>query len=260
MNVSLLTYNTLFNKATGNLDTVIDQYHPDIICLQEAQTDAGNIKKIEDFGYKMADYANSFVKFRKIFGVVTLYNPKTIKYKDSLTLNLNTNVGEYFFYLLRIILGFNQPKTFLETTFVHKKTNLEIIICNVHLFVIGSNGLRIKDIDHALNALGLKKKKYFIIAGDFNYFPYLRKKLEKVMKKYQLKEATSKINQTIKFSDSGSFEKFNLFQKLSAKILKIFFKNIKIDYIFYSGFKPKKTERLEFRFSDHYPIISYFSL
>ena len=95
---------------------------------------------------------------------------------------------------------------------------MTITVCNVHLFVIGSNSLRIKDIDQALKTLNIERKKYFIIAGDFNYFPYQRKKLEKIMKKYGLKEATDKINQTIKFSNNGSFENFNLFQRFSTKI------------------------------------------
>ena len=174
MNLSLLTYNTLFNNAADKLGKVIDDYHPDIICLQEALTDDSNIKKIEKFGYKIADYSNSFVKFGIIFGVITFYNPETIKYKDSYSLNLNTNVGEYFFYLLRVILGFNQLKTFLETTFVCKKTDMTITVCNVHLFVIGSNSLRIKDIDQALKTLNIERKKYFIIAGFDHRFFYCR--------------------------------------------------------------------------------------
>ena len=78
MNLSLLTYNTLFNNAVGKLDEVVNIYHPDIICLQEALTGEKSIKKIEKWGYKLADYSNSFVKFGKIFGVITFYNPKAL--------------------------------------------------------------------------------------------------------------------------------------------------------------------------------------
>ncbi len=261
MNLSLLTYNTLFNNAVSNLDEVINTHHPDIICLQEALTDDKSIQKIEKFGYKMADYANSFVKFAKIFGVVTFYNPKILVYKDSFKLNLGTNLGEYFFYLLKIILGYNQPKTILETNFIHKLTKKKITICNVHLYVIGSNELRIKHINNVLKSINLSKKKQLIIVGDFNYLPYKRKGLEKMMAKYGLREATANIRQTIKFTTDGKFEKFNLFQRLTLPFVnKFFVKQIKTDYSFYRGLKLRKTEKIEAQFSDHYPILSSFEI
>lgn len=259
MNLSLLTYNTLFNNAVRELDEVIERYHPDIICLQEALTDDKSIQKIEKFGYKMADYSNSFVKFGKIFGVVTFYNPKTIAYKDSSTLNLGTNLAEYFFYILRVILGYNQPKTILETDFIHKLSKKKIAICNVHLYVIGSNELRIKHISKVLKSINLSEKKQLIIVGDFNYFPYKRRGLEKMMAKYGLHEATANIRQTIKFSESGKFEKFNLFQRFTLSLInKYITKQIKTDYSFYRGLKLIKTERVESQTSDHYPILSTF--
>ncbi|VVA43581.1 conserved hypothetical protein [Candidatus Roizmanbacteria bacterium] len=259
MNLSLLTYNTLFNNAVKKLDEVINIYHPDIICLQEALTDDKSILKIEKFGYKVADYSNSFMKFSQIFGVITFYNPATITYKNSFELNLGTNIGEYFFYILRIILGYNQPKTILKTDFVHKLTKKKISVCNVHLYVIGSNELRIKHINKALKSINLSKKDPLIIVGDFNYFPYRRRGLEKMMAKYNLREATANIRQTMKFTKDGKFEKYNLFQRLALPFInKFFVKQIKTDYSFYRGLKLIKTERIESHSSDHYPIISTF--
>lgn len=261
MILSLLTYNTLFNNAADKIGEVIDKYHPDIVCLQEALTDDINIKKFEKLGYRMADYSNSFVKFGKIFGVITFYNQKTITYKDSFALNTGTNFGEYFFYLFQVILGYNKPKTILRTDFIHKLTKKKVSVCNVHLYVIGSNEQRIRHINNALKSINLSKKEPLIIVGDFNYFPYKRKGLEKMMAKYNLKEATANINQTIKFSKSGKFEKFNLFQRFSLLLINKFVtKQIKIDYSFYRGIKLRKTEKIEAQFSDHYPILSSFSL
>lgn len=261
MNLSLLTYNTLFNNGVNKLGEVINFYHPDIICLQEALTDDKSIQKIEKYGYKIADYSNSFVKFRKIFGVITFYNPVTITYKDSFELNLGTNIGEYFFYIFRVILGYNQPKTILETNFIHKLTKKKISICNVHLYVIGSNELRIKHINNVLKSINFSEKKQLIIAGDFNYFPYKRRRLEKMMAKYDLKEATANIKQTMKFTRDGKFEKYNLFQRLTLPFInKFFVKQIKTDYSFYRGLKLIKTERIESHSSDHYPIISIFKI
>lgn len=261
MNLSLLTYNTLFNNAVDKLDQVINIHHPDIICLQEALTDDISIQKIEKFGYKIADYSNSFVKFGKIFGVITFYSPKSLEYNDSFKLDLGINLGDFFFNILRIVLGYNQPKTILETNFIHKMTKKKISVCNVHLYVVGSNELRVKHINQALKSINLSIKAPLIIVGDFNYFPYKRRNLEKMMAKYGLREATANIKQTIKFSGNGKFEKFNLFQRLTLPFInKFFLKQTKTDYSFYRGLKLIKTERIESHASDHYPIISTFEI
>lgn len=261
MNLSLLTYNTLFNNAANKIDEVIDRYHPDIVCLQEALTDDNNIKKIEKLGYKMADYSNSFVKFGKIFGVITFFNPKTLIYRGSSIFNLRTNISEYFFYLIRVLLGYNKTKTILKTDFQYKKTRKNFSVCNVHLYVIGSNESRINHINQALKSIDFLKNRQLIICGDFNYFPYRRKRLERIMARYHLKEATKNIGQTIKFSHDGLSEKFSSFERFFSRFInKVFADGLKIDYIFYRGLRLKKTERIELRYSDHYPIISKFSL
>jgi endonuclease/exonuclease/phosphatase family metal-dependent hydrolase len=261
MNLSLLTYNTLFNNAVSKLNEVVDIYHPDIICLQEALTDDISVQKIEKLGYKMADYSNSFVKFGIIFGVITFYNPSSLVYKESVELKLGTNPIEYLLYFLRIILGHkNQARTILETDFIHKFTKKKISICNVHLYVVGTNDLRIKHIDSILKSINLSGKKQLILVGDFNYFPYKRRNLEKMMIKYNLHEATANIRQTMKFTKDGKFEKYNFFQRFLLFINKFFVRQIKTDYSFYRGLKLIKTERIESETSDHYPIISYFSI
>ncbi|MDO9027725.1 MAG: endonuclease/exonuclease/phosphatase family protein, partial [Candidatus Roizmanbacteria bacterium] len=243
------------------IDEIINKYHPDIVCLQEVLTEDKNIKKIEKLGYKLADFANSFIKFGKIFGVITFYNPKTLIFNDSFTLNLGINPIEYFFYLLQVILGYNKPKTILKTDFIHKSTRKKLSICNVHLYVIGSNELRIKHINQALKSINLLKNHQLIICGDFNYFPYLRKRLERMMARYHLKEATKNIGQTIKFSHDGLSEKFSFFERFFSRFInKVFADGLKIDYIFYRGLRLKKTERIEMRYSDHYPIISTFKI
>ena len=267
MNLSLLTYNTLFNNAADKIDGIIDRYHPDIVCLQEVLTNEDNLKKIEKYGYKLADYSNSFIKFgRKIFGVATFYNSSKLSFVQSTSLKLGNNLLEVFFTLIQTMIRYNKPKTILRCDFVDRVSKKKLIICNTHLYVVAPNNLRVNHLNQALKSLNLNNKSTLIIAGDFNYFPYQRRRLENLMKKYHLQEATKNIRQTFKLAYKGIFDNFNLFQKICLNILKILkitdkitsqFKN---DYIFYRGLKLKKTEKINIRFSDHYPILSIFEI
>ncbi len=267
MSLSLLTYNTLFNNAADKIDGIIDKYHPDIVCLQEILTNEGNLEKIAKYGYKLADYSNSFIKFGgKIFGVATFYNPETLSFTQSVSLKLGNNLLEVVFTLIQIIIGYNKPKTILRCDFVDKASKKQLTVCNTHLYVVAPNNLRVNHLNQALKSLNLDHKSSLVIAGDFNYFPYQRMRLENLMKKYYLQEATKNIKQTFRLAYKGIFDKFNLFQKAGLNILKVLkltnriteqFKN---DYIFYRGLKLVKTERIESQFSDHYPIISTFKI
>jgi len=266
MNLSLLTYNALFNNAISKIDEIIDRYHPDIVCLQEVLTDEKNLKKIEKLGYKLADYSNSFIKFGKIFGVATFYNSNNLSFVRSISLKLGNNLQEVFFTLIQIMIGYNKPKTILRCDFVNKVNNKKLTVCNTHLYVVAPNNLRVNHLNQALKSLNLDSQSALIVAGDFNYFPYQRMRLENLMKKYHLEEATKNIKQTFKLAYKGIFNNFNFFQKTGLSILRILkltdritnqFKN---DYIFYRGLCLKKTERIEMRYSDHYPIISTFKI
>ena len=261
MKFSIISYNTLFNGGTKELPDILNQHQPDIFCLQEVLTEEKNLKKIEEFGYKLADAANSFVSFGRIYGVATYYNPKTLVFKKSATVNINTNISEYFFFILRILLGYNQPKVILKTDFTHKKTKKHLSVCNVHLYVIGSNEARVNHLNYALNSINFARNPFMIFCGDFNYFPYRRKKLEKTMLKHHLKEATKNIRQTMNIIREGILEKFTRFQRTFIPFFNRFVvKHIKTDYIFYRGFRLTKTEKIPNRHSDHYPILSTFSI
>ena len=260
MNFSFLTYNTLFNKAYKHFDQIIMQCLPDIICLQEVDISSKNLEIIKQFGYKLADYSGTFIKFGKGFGVATYYNEKKFKLIDTHTLKVGFNLSELLFAIPQLILGINKPKTILRTDFICKANNKKIVICNSHLIVVASNSVRVKHINRALDSLN-NLKIPLIIAGDFNYLPYQRKRLDNVMEKYNLVEATKNIRQTVDFSPKGKKEKFSFLQGFLIRKINHFFGNqMKNDYIYYRGIKLIKTDRLEVRFSDHYPIISYFSL
>jgi len=259
MTFSVFTYNTLFNRAVEEIKPLILEHQPDVLCLQEVKTDEANLKMIEKFGLKLADFSNSFIKFGQVFGVATFYNPKKLRHVRSTALHSGSNLTEILFQIFQALLGYNKPKTFLKSDFVEKTSKKDFSICNIHLYVVGSNALRLKHIKEVIQGIETKEKTPLILAGDFNYFPYLRRRLENLMKTHGFKEATKNIFQTIKFTRDGIFENFNLFQRVSIKIAKKLLQNLKIDYIFYRNLKLVKTERIEVRFSDHFPIISYFS-
>jgi len=257
MSFSLFTYNTLFNKATLKIESVLSRYRPDIICLQEIDTSMNNLAAIEKYGYKLADYANSFIKSGHFFGVATYYNPKKLRFIRSDIFYLGVSFVEILFTLIQVVLGYKKPKSFLKTDFKDIKSGKTVTVCNLHLYVVGSNALRIAHIKQALERIN--NSNPLIIAGDFNYLPYQRKKLETFMKKNDLLEATSGISQTIKFTPDGEYENFNLFQKMSLKLAGHALDQIKIDYVFYRRLKLVSSRRINIRYSDHYPIVVKYS-
>lgn len=239
MNVSVLSYNLLFSKALPNVHTVLRHAQPDIVCLQEIETTEENFQVLEDCGYTLGDYSNSFIKFGRVFGQATFFNKKTVSFVSSITLNLPQSYYEVALLLLR---GVNDPRTVLKTEFRRGKS-ATFTIYNLHLSSFqATNKARAKQITEALHDLDLFKYKKAIITGDFNY-PYGRKQFEKLIATYHLKEATN-----------------NLYYTSIFRFLKIIPMRLKVDYILFKGMRLRKTERLAHTFSDHFPIFSEFSL
>lgn len=261
MTFSLLTYNVLFNRAFLQLEKILSKYKPDFLCLQEVDTNENNLDKLDRLNYKLADYSNSFIKFGKIYGVATYYNPDKFKFISSDPLKISSSLSEFFFTIIQTLVGQNKPKTVLRTDFFHIQSQSKIIICNAHMIVVAPNSLRMNHINKALKLLNIKRKTRLIIGGDFNYLPYRRKRLENTMKKYGLIEATKNIQQTLDFTAIGKNGRLTSLEYLFMKFIdKIFSHRMKNDYIFFRDLKLKKTERLEVGFSDHYPIISTFEI
>lgn len=260
MGFTLLTYNVLYNKAFIELSDIVQKYSPDIICLQEVDTNEDNLKKLEKNGYRLADYSNSFIKFGKIFGIATYYNSMKFKLIGTNSIFLPRSVYEIILMVIRVLFGGNRPRTLLETTFSINGINCKIRIYNVHLTVYGANGARIKQIKEAIEDIHIQRETSVIIAGDFNYFPYGRKRLEKLMKKHNLSEATRTIAYTVRYSSSGKTEKYNFIQKLGAKLIRKFFDGkLKVDYIYYKNLRLMEAKRINVRFSDHFPIFASFT-
>lgn len=237
MLISVLTYNLLFNKALAHFQRVLLKCKPDIICVQEIETTDKNLKKIEEFGYKLVDFSNSFIKFGKIYGLATFYDPQKLSLIESMSLSLPRS---YYEFLLVILRGVNNPRTVLRTEFAVKKGGKRITNYNLHLTPLGTNGIRVKQIKTALEDMHINQKESIIIAGDFNY-PYQRKQFEEMITERGLKEATENIQYT--------FE---------GKFIKLFPIKLKLDYILYKNLTLVKTEKILSKDSDHFPILSEF--
>lgn len=257
MDFSLLTYNTLFSDAVVGLKKICDAQHPDIICLQEVDTTDKTFKKVEQLGYKLADYSNAFIKNGHIYGVATFYNPTKFEFLDSKVIFLQKGIMEIIAYLLRIFKTGNKPRTVLKTDFICKKIGKEIAVYNIHLSPYGTNSIRLKQIHTTLADVKLvDTDRPTILTGDFNY-PYGRKKLEALMGEYDMKEATN----TIFFTTEGSLKHYSFIEKILGSIVFKFFKHkLKLDYIFYKNCISLFAKKVDVQYSDHYPVFAVFKL
>lgn len=258
MNVRFLTYNVLYGKAVADLEKLIDRHKPDIVCLQEVETTDSSFGKFEKMGYSLADYSNSFIKFGKIYGIATFYNQKKLTFNESSVIDLPRSVYEMMLFILR---GGNRPRTLLDTVFTSKKNSKKIRVFNTHLTTIAFNGSRMKQLKETLEDIPTPDGSAFILTGDFNYMPYARRKLEKLLQSYNLVEATKNIDFTLQYSSDGKLEDYNVFQRLGIRLLsKVFTNKVKVDYIFYRNLKLRETQRINTKTSDHFPILSEFTL
>lgn len=238
MKFSVLTYNLLYNRAIQQLKRILQSSKPDLVFFQEMTTGDKDLQLIEDLEYKLADFSNSFIRRSgQIFGVATFYNPKVFKAIRSRSFDLPAGILEALMFILK---KGEVPRTVLETEFEFKTTHKKLFAYNIHLSPAAMNTVRQKQIVNTFRELKLDKKNPIIIAGDFNY-PYRRKDFQELINQHNLKEATKNLSFTSHF-------------------LKIAPLKLKLDYILYKNLLPLDTKRIDIRLSDHYPILSTFSL
>jgi endonuclease/exonuclease/phosphatase (EEP) superfamily protein YafD len=238
MSISILTYNVLFNKAIPQLLEIVNVNKPDIICLQEIDTSEENLNTIKLDGYKLADYSNSFIQFGKIYGLAIYYNTDTLIFTNSEDLDLSKSFFENFLSIIRV--GKSQ-RSVLKTEFKTIKDTSKINVYTAHCSTWGSNGARNKQIMKIFSDLKNDSQEPILVAGDFNY-PYGRKKLESIAESFGFREATKNLLYTVEYK---------LFKLIPIKW--------KLDYIFYRNLELIETKRIKAKYSDHYPIISFFN-
>lgn len=256
MKLTLLTYNTLFNQAFSETIEIIKKNQPDIVCLQEVDTKEVNLNRLEINGYRLADFANCFIDFGQIWGVATYYNSKTIRFINSKSIPLIEGFYELLKTVLRIFKHKEIRRTILKTNFFLKSVNKKLTVYNIHLSAISLNQLRLRQLN-MIDFADFEEKGSIIMTGDFN-FPVQRKKLERMMDRYQLKEATKNLYYTAKYLGPRQF-RFTFLYRLFAQLMRKFWTDeVKLDYIFYRGIKNLITKRLDMGLSDHFPIMAEF--
>jgi len=256
MQFTILTYNTLLNDAQKGLHLLFKKYNPDIVCLQEIDTHEKNIEKIEKLGYSLADYSNGFIKFGKVFGVATFYNPAAIICTDTKSITLPRGLGEALAFILRVFKTQEKDRTVLKAEFVMENKKKKVVVYNIHLSAHGTNGIRIKQLERTLNDITKSTDSATILVGDFNY-PFGRKKLEELMESHGFSEATN----TIAFTTDGKLLYYTFVEKYLMKILQFFIgKESKLDYFFYKNCKAVSTIRVNAHYSDHFPILAKFEI
>lgn len=240
MKISILTYNVYFNKATKDLPLIASEYSPDILCLQEVETSDEHLDSFHIKNLEMADYSNSFIKHGTVFGLVTFYNKSKLRLISSRSFDIPRSFYEALIIMFR---GFNNSRTAIRSEFEHIETKQKVIFYNMHLSPLyASNSTRTKQLLETFKDLQIPEKERVLIAGDFN-FPYGRKKLEEITQQYNLEEATNELL----FTHENTFFKFFNFK-------------LKLDYIFFKNMKSIHTEKINYRYSDHYPIYAEFQI
>jgi len=256
MQFSLFTYNTLLNDAQKGLRSIFKKYSPDLVCLQEIDTDEQNIEKIEKLGYSLADYSNGFIKFGTVYGVATFIKSQAGKCINSKSITLPRGLGEAIAFILRIFKTQKKDRTVLKTEFILGNEKNKVAVYNIHLSAHGTNGIRIKQLERTINDIKKTSDSPTILVGDFNY-PFGRKKLEELMQLHGFSEATN----SIVYTTDGKLIHYPFIEKLLMKALQFFIgKETKLDYIFYKNCKAISIIRINVSYSDHFPLLAKFEI
>lgn len=236
--VKVLTYNVRFHNALSALPDIISLHTPDIICLQEVNLG----KRLDEVmhgvdNYSLAASSPSFYRWGKVYGLATLYRHSHYYLVGSKSIFLPKSNYEI---VMTSLTGFG-PRTALKTDFIDKKSGAPISTYNIHLTaLIATNKARDRQLAQTLDDLDLSRDSHTVIAGDFNY-PFRKRGLERIIREYQLHEATSNISHTATYQ----FFRRRFFWKF--------------DFVLYKDLKDLGTQRLdEHTQSDHFPILTTF--
>lgn len=241
MQFKLLTYNLLFGKALPHAWEIIQHEEPDVVCVQELPTDNTSLHYLHKKPYKLVSWTNSFLKFWTIFGNAVYINTNTCDLVSERNDAMPASAYDFWTFITH---GLHITRRFTETRIRHKKSKREMVIYNVHLTHFSFVDLRLaqlKVVFQCTKEVDPDGTTPVLIAGDFNLYNG-KTELEKMLKQFDLAEATTNLGYTFDYN--------LLFTRVKMKLDYILFRHLKLD----------TTRRLPLGSSDHHPIISEFDI
>lgn len=211
---------------------LVNKHKPEVVAVQEIHISHDTLDLMKRFGYEFSGHSYSFRHYFKRYSVATFFNPAKISVENATKLPLR--IG--FWDLVLFYKG--GRRSVLTTTCVLGKKR--VCIHNIHLSPYTTNNLREMQLDQICDPLTSTKDPH-IVLGDFNY-PYGRKKLEKLLKRHGLREASRNIFHTFRST------------------LRIWPFKFKLDYIVYKNIYHIRTVQIDSFAPDHTPILAKFRL
>ncbi len=213
----------------ADLKSLLEQEKPDIVFLQEAKAD---LYQPEEMGGYFAEGWSYPWPGGQTVGVLTLSRVAPIRFQP-----VPTKYREF---------GITAPKVSLVTEYP-LPTGKSLLAVNVHL--LNFERWSVQKISHQLEELKTIMAIHsgpIIMAGDFNTWNQKRLNLVKrITADVNLKEVTDfPAGRTTGDQDSELLNEF-----LGVD------KNLPLDRVFFSGLKPTDARILDYRSSDHTPIL-----
>jgi exodeoxyribonuclease III len=180
--VKILSYNLDFHKAYKEVASLIEEHHPDIVCLQECRVSdlhptIGNLKL----------FTRTTVSQR---GLAIYCGPKRFELKKSCSSSLPISVYERLIPIERRLLS----ERLLIAELKDRVTKNKLIVSSLHaVHLVATNYLRRKQIAYALSMINKNESDLpAILIGDYNY-PLFHGKLSRHTAKhgYQLVRSDS---------------------------------------------------------------------
>lgn len=236
--ITCVTYNLLCSRAVDHAATIIKMHHPDFFAVQELADDPVQIEKLgslteHDRGMVCAATAPSFSKKGRRFVNGLFYRADRFACEVVYTVRLPQSKSERLQVMLQ---GLHNTRSAIVAEFVHRRTGKRLMVCTLHLNLVGTTRLRLRQLTKAIARID--DAMPLIVCGDCNFYRK-RALLEVFLRDHALEEATASIDYTFSYRFAG----------------KTVFRN-KIDYVFYRHLDHHKTERLDETTSDHFPILS----
>jgi endonuclease/exonuclease/phosphatase family metal-dependent hydrolase len=234
MQLSVITYNIRYGKHLEKITKWLSvQPAFDILCFQEFPLHKANflLKSLKKATYQYT-FACGFLRHKKEYGQLTVFNTETVIQKDS-TIVLLGKLG----FIERKIFKNAGERSALVTTFLCQGKKFALV--NTHLIWFALNRSRKKELHKITDALSHiipSPTMPTILLGDFNYSSLTRKKgLVEFMKQFNFHDGIGKLHT----------HKLFMFTSIVKH---------QIDYVFVRKCSVNKATMTKINYSDHYPV------